>query len=54
MVFEVLFDVPVCNSNKMGLHLTETFGIFKSSYRKAGAPYVVRPARPRSYLDFEK
>ena len=20
----------------------------------AGAPYVVRPARPRSYLDFEK
>ena len=22
--------------------------------QKAGAPYVVRPTRPRSYLDFEK
>ena len=23
-------------------------------YLRTGAPYVVRPARPRSYLDFEK
>ena len=25
-----------------------------SPNHKSGAPYVVRPARPRSYLDFEK
>ena len=24
-----------------------------SMYKMSGAPYVVRPARPRSYLDFE-
>ena len=28
--------------------------VVSSKSQLAGAPYVVRPARPRSYLDFEK
>ena len=36
-----------------GCHCFST-ALTKSIESKAGAPYGVRPARPGSYLDFEK
>ena len=46
MVFSIL---PKTEQNSLSILSRED-----AQDNNSGAPYVVRPARPRSYLDFEK